>query len=76
MGKKKKDPDAALEEGKCSHHGKEHEVSSKYYNHNDIFNWFYLCILSEENENTKWKRYTYPSVRFSIIDNSQDMETT
>ena len=32
--------------------------------------------LSEENENTNWKRYTNPNVHFSIMHNSQEMETT
>ena len=33
----------------------------------------YLC---KENENTNLKRYIHPYVHYSIIYNSQDMETT
>ena len=32
--------------------------------------------LSEENENTNLKRYMQPNSHHSIIDNSQDMETS
>ena len=32
--------------------------------------------LSEEHENTHWKRYMYPYVHCSIIYKSQDMKTT
>ena len=55
--------------------GKERDASSKHYDSN-LFKYFYLGILSEENEDTKLRRYMYPSVHVSITDNSQDVETT